>query len=223
MGRAGVGRLGSCVLERPLPPAHRLDDVDREIRDKLRFKGETSGCDDYDEEHHREPIPGPARAVKIVTPRKGDLIQLEDSRTIQVGSVKDVVVIATTPFDQVVHVSVTLHSMVCSPFAVVRWNSEPLELRIKYEQRVFTTQAPVISCDERWEKIDRLSAQRTTCFYATSVARRYLARANSPTRRNIAPFTCVEVRAGEDRRVTCRAPGIRGAPGIRYVSFRYEL
>jgi hypothetical protein len=193
---------------------------DRELVDKIRFSGESDECDygetpGYSHDDHRQAIPGPAKAVRVVSPSDGQSLRLDGSKSVVIGSITDVLVSATTPYDQVVHIMARGHYPACLPWKK-KWKSELVEMRIEYKQRVYTATPPVVSCPEPWQNISRLRAQRTTCFYATSVARRYLSRLGRATRRYIAPYTCLDTVIAEGRKVACRAPG------ARYVWFRYE-
>lgn len=194
----------------------------RELVDKITFSGETDACDfgdtpDFSDDTHDQAIPGPARAVKILRPSSGAPLSLQDGKGFGAGSITNAVVVGTTPYDQVVHVTAEGRYPLCVS-TKTRWKSAPIELRVKYQRRVYTSVAPTLNCQEPFVRIHRLRAQRTTCFYASAVARRYLSRApGRAIRRRLAPYTCVDHVAPDHRDVYCYASG------LRHVSFRYGL
>lgn len=222
-----MGRIGTVVvlaaslgLAAAEPAGAYYVWEDRELEEEVRFKGESEDCD-YSEDEWRRGIPGPAKEVEVESPRDDQSLPLEDSRFASGSATASVVISASTPYDHVVTITVKARSPFCGPWES-EWKTKPVEVRIKYKQRVYTTTPPVISCTDPWPSISRLRAQRATCFYANSVARRYLGRLGRATRRYIAPYTCIDTLIAEGRKVACSAPALRTAPGARYVWFRYE-
>ena len=194
---------------------------EREINEEISFEGETDACDfddtpDFTEDTHQQAIPGPARAVTIVAPETGRNLRLRGSSSVNIGSISAAFVTATNPFDQVVHITARGRVPFC-PVSDTKWRAEPVDLKIKYEQRVYTPVPPVVDCREPFLTIHKLQAQRVSCAYAVGLARRYFSRARTLARRYLPPYRCLE-RPGTPRRfVYCYAPGRRN------VRFRYGL
>lgn len=209
--------VGGLAAAQPAPAYYVWQD--RELVEKISFGGQTDACDpgdtpDLSEDRHDQAIPGPARAVKIVFPIVTHPLSLQGNSPLPAGSITSAFVTATTPFDQVVHITARGAFPTCLGVKT-KWKTRPVTLRVKYEQRVYTTVPPVIDCAERFVTIHKLQAQRASCAYAVSLARRYLVRARTLARRYITPYTCLDRLQGERRSVYCYAPGRRN------VRFRY--
>lgn len=193
---------------------------DREFVDDLQFRGEVDGCGTSEDEW-RQTIPGPAKEVEVKSPRDGQSLPMDGPKASWYHATADVDVTASNPYDHLVTITVKGGSRLCGPFEL-DWKTKSIEVRIEYKQHVYTTTPPVVSCTDSYASISRLRAQSTTCFYATSVARRYLGRLGNAMRRYIAPYTCTDTVIAEGRKVACTAPGTPSAPGTKYVWFRYE-
>ena len=193
----------------------------RELTEDITFSGEFDSCKpgdyvDPSEDRHDQPIPGPARAVRIVAPRVGTALVSDRRGVLGSFSITSAFVTATTPNDQVVHITARAWVSLCVP-TEVRWKTKDVELKVKYEQLVYTPIAPVVDCSEPFVTIHKLQAQRVSCAYAVALSRRYLVRARTLARRKLPPYTCLERLQGSRRSVYCYAAGRRN------VRFRYGL